>query len=78
MFAPGQSRRCYAPPASSVIHSRTESNPSTLRTQSFFEGTSTTVQQDLRALLQRFIDDVINAQDLDGRWSRWSPKTSSS
>jgi len=28
--------------------------------------TSTIVQQDLRALLQRFIDDVINAQDLDG------------
>src|SRR5450756_559416 len=27
--------------------------------------TSTVVQQDLRALLQRFIDDVINAQDLD-------------
>ena len=28
--------------------------------------TSSAVQQDLRALLQRFIDDVINAQDLDG------------
>lgn len=28
--------------------------------------TTTAVQQDLRALLQRFIDDVINAQDLDG------------
>ena len=28
--------------------------------------TSPAVQQDLRALLQRFIDDVINAQDLDG------------
>ena len=28
--------------------------------------TSAAVQQDLRALLQRFIDDVINAQDLDG------------
>jgi steroid delta-isomerase-like uncharacterized protein len=27
---------------------------------------STAVQQDLRALLQRFIADVINAQDLDG------------
>ena len=27
--------------------------------------TSPAVQQDLRALLQRFIDDVINAQDLD-------------
>jgi len=26
---------------------------------------SSAVQQDLRALLQRFIDDVINAQDLD-------------
>ena len=28
--------------------------------------TSSAVEQDLRALLQRFIDDVINAQDLDG------------
>ena len=28
--------------------------------------TSTARQQDLRALAQRFIDDVINAQDLDG------------
>lgn len=28
--------------------------------------TSSAVQQDLRALLQRFVDDVINAQDLDG------------
>jgi len=28
--------------------------------------TTTAVQQDFRALLQRFIDDVINAQDLDG------------
>jgi len=28
--------------------------------------TPSPVQQDLRALLQRFIDDVINAQDLDG------------
>jgi len=28
--------------------------------------TTSAVQQDLRALLQRFIDDVINAQDLDG------------
>lgn len=28
--------------------------------------TSTAVKQDLRALLQRFINDVINAQDLDG------------
>ena len=28
--------------------------------------TTTAVQQDLRALMQRFIDDVINAQDLDG------------
>jgi len=27
--------------------------------------TSTAVQQDLRALAQRFVDDVINAQDLD-------------
>ena len=27
--------------------------------------TAAAVQQDLRALLQRFIDDVINAQDLD-------------
>jgi hypothetical protein len=27
--------------------------------------TSSAVQQDLRALLQRFVDDVINAQDLD-------------
>lgn len=27
--------------------------------------TSSAVQEDLRALLQRFIDDVINAQDLD-------------
>jgi len=28
--------------------------------------TSTVVQYDLRALAQRFIDDVINARDLDG------------
>jgi len=28
--------------------------------------TSTAVQPDLRVLLQRFIDDVINAQDLEG------------
>jgi len=28
--------------------------------------TSSAAQQDLRALLQRFIDDVINTQDLDG------------
>ena len=28
--------------------------------------TGPAVQQDLRALVQRFIDDVINAQDLDG------------
>ncbi len=28
--------------------------------------TSSAVQQDVRALQQRFIDDVINAQDLDG------------
>ena len=28
--------------------------------------TSTAVQHDLRALAQRFIDDVINARDLDG------------
>ncbi len=28
--------------------------------------TSTELQQDLRALVQRFVDDVINARDLDG------------
>ncbi|MFN2346362.1 MAG: ester cyclase [Dermatophilaceae bacterium] len=28
--------------------------------------TSTAIQHDLRALVQRFIDDVINARDLDG------------
>lgn len=36
------------------------------------------VQQDPRALQQRFIDDGINAQDSTGRWASWSPRTSSS